>query len=157
MTPTITKPLQQRLIYRTPEELNDWFNKQLLPFLGQVRQAANYVGTNQQSTQTAATGTFATIWSSADVAAGQSVLIDATIMAVDTTVTSTAVFKITGTFFNAGVLLQEGLTVAGYTQNSPGFAVQFLVVANHVEVQVQDDGALTVNWQATVGTQEIGP
>jgi hypothetical protein len=132
-------------------------NRELLPFLQQVRQFSNYVGTSQSATTTAGTGTFTTIWTSAEPAVNQLVLIDFTVMGIAPAAGDCAVFKRTGTFLNVVGLLQQGATAAIYTQNSPGYAVQFLVVGNHVEVQVQDDGAQTVNWSVTVGTQEVGP
>ena len=155
MIPTITKPLRGRLVYRSQDELNEWFNQELLPFLSQVRQVLNYDATVRQTITTAATGTFTTIWTSADVAVGQTVIVDAEIMGIATGASSA--FRVTGLFRNPGTFAQEGATSAPFTQNTAGFAVQFLVSDNHIELQVKDDGALDVSWEATLEVAGIGP
>ena len=155
MIPTITKPLRSRLTFEKPEELKQWINGELLPFLQQVRTFCNYDATVRQAITTAATGTFTTIWTSADVAVGQTVIMDAEIMGIATGASSA--FRITGLFRNGGTFAQEGATSAPFTQNTAGFAVQFLVSDNHVELQVKDDGALDVSWEATMEVAGIGP
>lgn len=152
MIPTIIKPLRDNI---RKEEIQPWLNRELVPFLAQVRQALNYTNVVSASLPTAATGVMTTVWSSSDIAVGSSFLVDTTVIAIATGATSA--FKITGLFRNPGTFAQEGVTSAGYTQNTAGFAVQYLVVDNHLEVQVQDDGALDVEWTAIVNALEIGP
>lgn len=150
MIPTVLKPLRDRV---PKDQFETWVNKELLPFLGQVRQALNYTSIASASIPTAGTGVMTTVWTSADVAVGSSLVVDTTIIGIATGATS--VFKITGTFRNAGTFAQEGVTSAGYTQNAAGFSVQYLVSSNHFEVQVQDDGALDVEWTAIVTALEL--
>lgn len=150
MIPTVLKPLRDRV---PQDQFEPWVNKELIPFLAQVRQALNYTSVVAANITTAATGVMTTIWSSQDIAVGSSVLLDTTIMAIATGATSA--FKITGTFRNPGTFAQEGATSAPYTQNAAGFAVQYLVVDNHIEVQVQDDGALDVEWTAIMSALEL--
>lgn len=150
MTPTVTRGLRGLPVPQ--EQIQSWINEELLIFLRQVRQAANYTAITNPTLPTAGTGVYTTIWTSADLAVGTAVLIDATIVGVASTARSA--FKITGLFYNNGTTAQEGVTVAGYTQNAAGFAVQFLVVSNHVELQVKDAGGLTVDWDALVVAQE---
>lgn len=135
-----------------PETLNVWARRELLPFLVQVRQALNYICRQQAAQTTQATATPTTIWSSADLAIGTAVRIDAFIVAYGTI--DRSAFNITGLFYNNGTTAQEGVTFAAYTQNAGGgFAVQFVVVSNHVELQVQDDGVSVVDWNAVIDAQ----
>lgn len=150
MIPTVLKPLRDRV---PKAEFEPWVNKELIPFLSQVRQALNYTSVVAADITTAATGVMTTIWSSQDVAVGSSVLVDTTIIGIATGATSA--FKVTALFRNGGTFAQEGATFAGYTQNAAGFAVQYLVVGNHFDVQVQDDGALDVEWTAIVSALEL--
>jgi hypothetical protein len=148
--PTVLKPIRDQV---PKDQFEPWMNKELLPLLSQMRQALNYFSTTSASITTAGTGVMTTIFESADVAVGSSVLVDTTIMGIATGATSA--FKITGLFRNPGTFAQEGVTFAMFTQNTAGFAVQYLVVDNHFEVQVQDDGALDVDWTAIVTALEI--
>lgn len=150
MIPTIIKPLRTEV---QKEQIQPWLNRELLPFLSQVRQALNYYSVQSASYTTAGTGTMTTVWSSQDVAVGSSILVDTTVLGIATGATSA--FKITGLFRNPSTFAQEGATYAPYTQNTAGFAVQYLVSDNHFEVQVQDDGALDVEWTAIVSVLEI--
>lgn len=133
-------------------DFSSWMNEELIPLIALMRQALNYTSIASANFPTAGTGTFTTVWASADISVGSAVLIDATIVGVASTARSA--FKITGLFYSTGTTAQEGATVAGYTQNAAGFAVQFLVVSNHVELQVKDAGGLHVDWDALITAQE---
>lgn len=150
MIPTVLKPLRTQV---PKDQFEPWVNKELLPLLAQMRQALNYYSVQSAPYSTAATGTMTTIWTSADIAVGSSVLVDTTIIGIADGATSA--FKITGLFRNSGTFAQEGATYAPFTQNTASFAVQYLVVDNHFEVQAQDDGALDVEWTAIVSALEV--
>lgn len=151
MIPTVIKAMRGSNP-PTEKELTYWAGKELLPFLGQVRQALNYISRQQATQTTEATATPTTIWTSEDVAVGTAVRIDAYVVAYGTV--DRSAFNIIGLFYNNGTFAQEGVTFAAYTQNAGGgFAVQFVVVANHVELQVQDDGVSTVDWNAVIDAQ----
>lgn len=152
MTPTIIRGLRGLPV--PPDQFQSWVNDELLVILRQFRQAHNYLARQKATFTTAATGVFTTIWSSADIAVGTAVRIDSNILGV--TATDQAAFTITALFFNNGTLQQDGATAAGFTQNGAGYAVQFLIVNNHVEVQAKDAGTDTVNWTAVIDAQ-VGP
>jgi hypothetical protein len=150
MIPTVLRPIRDQV---PKDQFEPWVNRELIPLLLQVRQALNYYSVASATYTTAGTGTMTTVWTSADVAVGSSILVDTTVLGIATGATSA--FKITGLFRNPGTFAQEGTTTAGYTQNTASFAVQYLVVDDHLEVQVQDDGALDVEWTAIVSALEI--
>lgn len=150
MNPTIAKPLRQRLV--TTEDLSYWANRELIPLLSQVKGVLDQVYLTKATIPTVHTGTFTTIWASPDLALGFEWLIEAQIQAHATTARSAWIIR--GLFTNPGTIAQEGATAAVYTQTVAGFAVRFLVVSNHVEVQVQDDGVLSVNWGAWIQLRE---
>jgi hypothetical protein len=151
VNPTIQRSLRTKPV--TKDNLADWASQELIPFLGQVKLVADQIyQTATVPFATAHTGAFTTVWTSPDLAVGFDWFIDATIMAHVSTARSAWIIR--GMFTNPGVVAQEGATVAVYTQSVAVFAVRFLVVANHVEVQVQDDGALSPTWQAWIALRE---
>lgn len=149
MIPTITRPLRDTV---PEDQYQPWIHRELLPFLSQTRQALNYVGRTTASFSTAATATFTTIWSSADLAVDSSVRIDASVMGMSPG--DQASMTIAGLFYNDGTVQQSLATLAGLSFNSPGFSIQFLIVDNHIDLQVSDAG-LNVVWTAVVDTQEM--
>lgn len=149
MIPTVQRGVRKQPV--AENEYDTWINREVLPFLAQVRQALNYVNRQQATISTAATATFTTIWSSADLGVNTAVRLDAYIQGIATA--ARAAFTITGLFYNNGATAQEGATVAGYTQNAAGYAVRYQVVGNHIDVQVQDAGVATVNWTAVIDAQ----
>lgn len=153
MIPTVTRGLRETAV--TTENLAPWARNELLPFLAQLRQVLNYTSVNSPPQfTTTGTGVMTTVWTSADIASGQAVIIDATI--VGRAAAQRSAFKITGFFYNTGAgTAQEGATAAPYTQNTAGFAVQYAVSGNGVVLQVQDAGGLTVVWDALVEAQEV--
>ena len=150
MIPTVLKPIRDNV---TKDQFEPWFNRELIPLLLQMRQALNYWSVQSAAYTTAATGTMTTIWTSADVAVDSSILVKTTVMGIATGATSA--FEITGLFRNPGTFAQDGTTAAIYTQNTASFAVQYLVVDNHIELQVEDDGALSVDWTAVISALEL--
>ncbi len=150
MIPSVTKPIRQRPV--PTEEVQPWVNMELLPLLRQLRQYANYVERVKASFSTNASATFETVWSSADLAVGTAVRIDANIVGVSAN--DRATFTKTGLFYNTGTVLQSGPTIAVLTINSPGWSAQFLIVANHVELQVNDAGTDPTDWVAIIDATE---
>lgn len=152
MIPTVEKPV--RKVPVTPENLSAWAREELIPFLSEVRQALNFKATNSiPPFNTAATGVDTTIWASADIGEGTAVRIDADVMGVDSSLSAKASVTISGLFYNDGTTQQEGATATILSNNSPGFVIGFLVVGNHVELQVDDTG-LNVTWRAVIAVQE---
>lgn len=151
MIPTVSRPLRTKPV--TTDNLSSWAREELLPLLQQVRQSANYIARQQATIITAGTAAFTTIWVSADLADGAAVRFDAQILGVAFNLTDKAMFTITGLFFNSGTVQQEPATVVGPTINPAGYVVRFLIVLNHIEVQVQDAGT-SVNWTVVIDAQE---
>lgn len=150
MRPTVEQQLRSR-----PVEERDslvFLNREALPYMRQARQALNQTYIARFFTTTAGTGAFTTIWTSPDLAVGKVWTVQAQIMARATGARS--VWIIQGTFYNDATVTQEGVTFAIYTQSTAAFAVQFAVVSNHVEAQVQDNAALTVQWQCWIELRE---
>ncbi len=150
MIPSITKPVRQRPV--PTEEVQPWVNMELLPFLRQVRQYANYVNRVEATLVTAATALVTTIWTSADIAVDTAFRIDCSVVAWASN--DRAFFTLSGLFYNDGTFQQSGADVVGPTVNGAGYSVNFLVVANHLELQVQDAGAVPVSWVAVIDTTE---
>lgn len=151
MNPTIGRSLRTKAV--TPDNLTSWASDELIPFLQATKQVLDQVCQTATSPfATAHTGAFTTVWSSPDLAVGFDWLIDVEIMAHVSIARSAWIIR--GLFYNGGTVLQEGATVAVYTQSVSAFAVRFLIVANHIEVQVQDDGVLSPTWQAWINLRE---
>ena len=150
MNPTIQRQLRNKAV--TSADLTTWATTELLPWGQQVARVLNQVYVTAASFPTAGTGTFTTVWTSPDLAVGFDWFIEATIMAHASTARSAWIIQ--GLFTNPGTVAQEGVTATPYTQSVAAFAVQFLVVSNHVEVQVQDNGALAVGWQVWIELRE---
>ena len=153
MIPTISKALRDSI----PEEQYQlWIHRELLPFLSQVRQALNYKAVASVSTfPTDGTSVDTTIWSSVDLAVGTAVRIDSDVIGWDGS--EPCAFTITGLFFNDGPAgtQQMGATAAGYTQNSLGLSVSYLIVGNHIDLQVNDAGNVET-WTAVITAQVVG-
>jgi hypothetical protein len=135
-------------------EVDYWINTETLPLLRQMRQALNQTYSAYFTKSTAHTGTFTAIWTSPDMASGKQWLVDATIEARSTTAARSA-WTIRGLFYSNGTVTQSGATTAVYTNTVAVFAVRFAVVGNHVEAQVQDDGALDVDWGCWIELREF--
>ena len=151
MIPTVQKGLRLQPIPQ--DEFAAWSQKELIPFLSQVRQGLNYIGRVQATFQTDGSGGLHTVWTSADVAVGQAITLTAYVMGIETGGTQRGTKTIVALFGNDGTFAQTGATTALYTNNAPGYVIQFTVVANHVELQVQDAGN-TTNWVAVVDCLE---
>lgn len=153
MTPTVELGVRTRGV--SEPDLIRFINYELLPLVIQVRSALNYKSVaNVTAFQTFATAADTTIWSSADIAKGSAVRIDADVMGSTASLSAKACVTISGLFFNDGTTQQEGATITVVSNNTPAFVIGFLVVDNHVELQVQDTG-LTVTWSAIVTSQEV--
>jgi len=150
MLPTISKQLRNKRI--SSDDVPKWTGEELLPFLQQIKRVLDEIYQANFFTTTLATGVFTTIWTSPDLAVGFDWFIEAHITGHEATARST--FIIDAFFYNDGTVAQEGATLAVYTQNTASFDVQFLIVGNHIELQVQDAGGLTVEWQAWIALRE---
>lgn len=152
MIPTVQR--QIRKIAVVPENLRTWAGEELIPFLAEVRQALNFKGTQSiPPFVTSGTGVATTIWESADIGEGSAIRIDADAMGVTSSASAKGCVTISGLFYNDGTTQQEGATATILSNNPDGFGFSFLVVGNHVELQVNDTG-LTVTWRAVISAQE---
>lgn len=153
MIPTVLKPLRDRV---PKAEFEPWVNKELIPFLSQVRQALNYKAVaSVPSFPTEGTSVATTIWTSADLAVGTAVRFDADVIGWDGA--EPCALTVTALFYSDGPAgpQQMGATAAGYTQNSLGLSVSYLIVDNHIELQVDDAGNV-VTWTAVITAQVVG-
>jgi hypothetical protein len=150
LNPTISRPIRTKPV--TTTDLKPWAATELIPLLQEVKGVLDQVYVTALSLPTSATGTFTTVWSSPDLAVGFDWFIEATIMAHTTGARSTWIIQ--GLFYNNGTVTQEGVTFAAYTQSAAAFNVRFLVVSNHIDVQVQDDGALSPDWRVWIELRE---
>lgn len=157
MTPTVLLQFRSGgVLVKEPNDLGHFINKELLPTAKQMRQALNFKSIARVAPfLLSATAAFTTIWTSDDIGVGQVVRIDADVMATNPSVTSIAAVTKTALFFNDGTVQQDGATAVGYSQNTPGFGVQFLIVDNHVELQVNDTG-IVATFTAVVTAQVLG-
>lgn len=152
MIPTVSRQLRKRAV--TTEDLGAWTRDELIPFLAEVRQGLNYKAvSNVPAFPTDGTSVATTIWKSADLAVGTVVRLDADVIGWDGS--EPCALTVTGLFFNDGPSgpQQMGATTAGYTQNSLGLSVDYLIVGNHIELQVDDAGNV-ITWRAVVTAQE---
>jgi hypothetical protein len=147
---TLTRGLRQRNV--DTNDLTYWANKELIPLLAQVVQALSYISRVQATISTAGTSTFTTIWSSADIPVGGVLRLDVHVIGADSG--NRAAFEKIGLFFNDGTTAQEGVTATIWSENGPGYGVQFLIVSNHIDLQVADAGAST-SWTAVIDAQEL--
>lgn len=152
MKATVDKPVRSRAV--KPADIEFYINKELIPLTLQLRDAANRYFVGEFITTTAGTGVATAIYASEDLASGVVWLVEATVIARAGT-TARSAFIIRGTFYSNGTVTQEGATQAVYTQNAAGFTVAFAVVANHIVVNVTDDGALDVDWECVIQTKEM--
>jgi len=150
LRPTVEQQLRSRAVEK--DDVIVFLNREALPFMRQSRQALNQTYLARFFTTTAATATYTTIWTSPDLAVGKVWDVEAEFMARATGARSAWIIK--GLFYNEGTVTQEGATFAIYTQSTAAFNVQFAIVGNHVEAQVQDDGVLTVSWQCWIVLRE---
>jgi hypothetical protein len=151
MKATIEWPIRSRRVQ--DKEAMFWVNFEAVPVMRQMRTSLNQVYRARFVQQTAGTGVFTPIWTSPDMAAGTQWLIDATVQG-KTNVVNPSAWMIRGLFYSSGGVNQAGATTAVYTNAGGAFAVQFLIVGDHVEAQVQDDGLLTVDWQCWIELRE---
>jgi len=150
VNPTIERPVRTKKV--TPEELPQWSAFEAIPWMQEVKRLLDQVYVTSRSFPTAATGTFTTVYSTPDLAEGFDWMLEARIMAHASSARSSWIIE--GLFYNDGTVQQAGATFAIYTQTTAAFNVQFLIVDNHIEVQVQDDGALDVKWRVWIDLRE---
>lgn len=157
MRPTVEWPIRSRAVLaKEPNDLGKFLNYETLPLLRQMRLAHNYKAVAKvNDIPTAATSVLTTIWTSADLAVGTAVRLDADVIGWDGS--EPCGLTITGMFFNDGPAgaQQMGATAAGYTQNSLGLVVDFDTVDNHIELQVNDVGNEVI-WTAVITAQVVG-
>lgn len=150
MNPTIDRPLRTKLV--TTDNLSDWAGVEIIPWMQEVKRLLDQTYVTARSLPTSGTGVFTTVYSSPDLAVGFDWMLEARIMAHATGARSSWIIE--GLFYNDGTVQQAGATFFVYTQTTAAFDVQFLIVDNHIEVQVQDDGILSPQWQVWINLRE---
>ena len=150
MTPTLSRGLRTKAVPQ--EQFQPWVNLELLPLLREMRQALNYTSIAKATLATDGSNTPTTIWSSADIASGTSVLVEATVTSRSSA--NRSAFKILAYFYSLGTVTQEGATTTLYAQDTSGMNVGLGVVANHVELTVTDPGGgIPFDWVAVIEAQ----
>jgi len=147
---TVERPVRTRGV--KDSEVTEYINRELIPLLLQMREATNTRYTAPWTITTAGTGAWTTIYTSDDIPVGQDWLVEAEIRAKASSARSAWIIR--GLFYNNGTTAQEGSTVVEYMQTSASFDVRFSVTDNHFTVDVQDDGALDVDWLCIVTLRE---
>lgn len=131
-----------------------WANKEVMPVLRQLRDAANLEGALGTEVTTAGTGVFTQLWQSDPMPTSASWLIEARVLGRTTTAApvQTAGYVVRGLFQNdAGVVTQIGVTAADFTAESdPGYDIRMQVSGQTVVLEVQDDGAAATRFTAKV-------
>lgn len=135
------------------DQLQVWANREVIPSLLDFARALNRRFSISARITTAGTGAFTPIWTSPDLHDQRTWLIEATVIGRGGA-TARSAFVRRAFFSRETTLAQEGATSAVYTQNAGGFGIQFSVVSNHVTLDVQDAGGLTVQWLAFVEVLE---
>jgi hypothetical protein len=148
---TVEKPVRSRSVNQT--DIIQAANREWIPLMLQLRAASNLYFVGEFFTTTAGTGAWTTVYSSEDLASGFMWDVEALILAKSGT-TAQSAWTIRGLFSNNGTVAQQGATTSVYTNTVAVFAVRFTVTANHITVDVQDDGALDVDWVCVIQTKE---
>lgn len=151
MRPTVEQQIRSRSVEK--DDLLNFVNRELLLWARQTRQATNYINRQQASYTTPGDGTFTTIWTSQDVASGTAVRMEARVVARGAT--DRSAFIADALFYNNGTVTQEGATAAVYVQNAALTGIRFIIVSNHVELQVADAGTESVQWIAVIDAQVV--
>lgn len=153
MRPTVAQPLRTRGVsVQDAASFDDFMTKEFLLWARQTRQATNYMSREKATFTTVGTAAYTTIWSSIDMAVGSVVRLEARVVGNQTSDRGT--FIVAAFFRNDGVVAQEGATATIYAENPAGYAIRFLVVSNHIDLQVRDAGAATA-WSAVIDGHEV--
>lgn len=152
---TAAQPVSQRSL--GDDDFAAWAKKEGNPLLLQLRTFANQVERAAAFVTTNATGAYVTAWSE-DVPDQVTWLVTASVAARAVSGGSArAGYVFAGAFYrDGGALTQQGITASLFSAESVlAFDARFNILGNTLQVQVLDDGARTVDWQAVVTVQEV--
>lgn len=149
MRNTVRIPLSERDI-KDPAAAVDALNKEIRPILRQVRDALNQTTDECPSLETAATGTFTTIWSTPDLRTDSAIQLEALVLGRAPSQTCGYVVRALA-YNRAGLVGFQGASTTDFSAESAAACdVQFAISGQTVVLQVKDDGANTYQWRARV-------
>lgn len=155
MKRTVQQGISSRAV--TDDQLEEWVKKEANPTLAGLYNFANQRYSTNPAKTTAATATYTNVWSDT-MPDNSSWIVDVHVVARATGGgAGRAAYKLSALFFReaGGVATQQGATVTLVSIESvAGFDVRYAVSVNDVQVQVLDDGARTVAWDAVIQVQE---
>lgn len=140
------------------EHVEDWIKKEVNPALRDLYDFGNLRYTTVKNLSTAATGAYTTIWTD-EIPDNSSWEVEVRVLARATAGgAARASYNFRGLFYREGAgAAQEGALAFDVPpiESIAAFDATFLVSGNSIAVQVLDDGARTVRWQAIVSVQEV--
>lgn len=150
MKTTVGRALSERQLGKEPQEVVDFMNRELIPLARDMRTAHNLEAVQQFTLSTAATGAFATIWTSDPMPTDSTWHV--VVKCQGRSPTQACAYVREAYFANvAGVVAQVGATASISTFETAAAAdVQFLVSGQTVLFQCKDDAATTFQWKATI-------
>lgn len=149
MKTTVGRALSERLL-GDADEVVTYLNRELIPLARDMRVAHNLEAVQQFTLTTAATGAFATIWTSDPMPTDSTWHVVA--KCTGRSASRNCAYVREAYFANiAGSVVQIGATASISTFESAVAAdVQFLVSGQTVLFQVKDDTSGTFLWKATI-------
>lgn len=152
--PKTTVPVPaSSLELKSEKELLDWANREAIPLLRQLRARANDVYHAVFELSTAASGAFATIWTSDAMPTDSAWFVEVRVIGRASAGTDQrTAYVARGTFYNdSGTVAQQGSTSSDYAEESAaGCDLRFAVSGQTVTFDVKDDGVSTYSWLAFV-------
>lgn len=157
MNSTIQTPVSERA--PTEESLTIWSQREVIPFMLNVRKSLNYEYMTAVTYQSANLG-YETAWTSDDIPTDRSWNLKADIVATSTSgAAQSAAFYMMALFQNAsGTVAQIGTTIAHNNLSSVSIDARLAVLGNAVIVQVKDDGVSPMTWKVrtrALSTDEV--
>lgn len=156
MKRTVQQPVTDRPV--KSEQFDDWVKKEVNPTLKALYVFANMRYAAAFPLTTAATGTYTAIWTD-EIPDNSSWFVEAMVVGRATAGgAARAGYRFQGLFYReGGGAVQEGATavIVPPIESVVAFDARFAVSGNDVLVQVLDDGARTVAWQAIIAVQEV--
>lgn len=130
-----------------------WANKEVMPVLRQLRDAANLEAALGAEVTTGGGGAFAQLWVSDPMPTNRSWLVEVRVIGRSSSGPAQTVgYIVRGLFQNLdGVVTQIGATSTSFTgESDAGFDIRLQVSGQAVAVEVQDDGVSPTRFNAKV-------
>jgi hypothetical protein len=130
-----------------------WANKEVMPVLRQLRDAANLEGALGSEVTTGGAGTFGQLWQSDPMPTNSSWMIEARVIGRSTTgPVQTVGYVMRGLFQNdSGAVTQIGVSSTPFiAESDAGYEIRFVISAQRIVLEVQDDGVSATRFTAKV-------